>query len=80
MSANSSARETAALPDVALEIPKMLVDDQRELLAQATALRDELTRPAQSTDEARELARDGFARLPWRHCGTEGEDRLARAY
>ena len=57
----------------------MLVDDQRELLAQATALRDTRTRPAQSLDEARELAADGFARLPWRDCGEDGEARLAQA-
>ena len=72
-------KETAALRDVAREIPKMLVEDQGALLAQATALRDGRTRSAQSVDEAKELASDGFARLPWRACGTEGEDRLARA-
>ena len=72
-------KETAALRDVAREIPKMLVEDQGELLAQATALRDGRTRSARSVDEAKELASDGFARLPWRACGTEGEDRLARA-
>jgi prolyl-tRNA synthetase len=72
-------KETAALPDIALRIPEMLVDDQRELLAQAAALRDGRTRPAQSIDDARELASDGFARLPWRACGTDGEDRLAQA-
>jgi prolyl-tRNA synthetase len=67
------------LPEVALGVPNMLAEDQAELLAQATALRDERTRPAGSIDEARELASDGFARLPWRAVGTEGEDRLARA-
>jgi prolyl-tRNA synthetase len=72
-------KETAALDEVAAAVPRMLADDQRELLAQATARRDERTRPAQSVDEARELAGDGFARVPWRACGTEGEDRLAHA-
>jgi prolyl-tRNA synthetase len=72
-------KETAALRDIAPKIPSMLVADQRELLAQATALRDQLTRPADSVDEARELANDGFARMSWRACGTEGEDRLAQA-
>jgi prolyl-tRNA synthetase len=57
----------------------MLVDDQDELLAQATALRDTRTRPARSLEEARELAGDGFARLPWRACGEDGEARLAQA-
>jgi prolyl-tRNA synthetase len=72
-------KETFALHHVAAEIPKMLVDDQAELLVQATARRAERTHSAQSVDEASELASDGFARLPWRACGTEGEDRLAQA-
>jgi prolyl-tRNA synthetase len=72
-------KETAELPQVAREIPAMLAEDQAELLAQATALRDQRTRPARSIDEARELASDGFARLPWQALGTEGEDRLAQA-
>jgi prolyl-tRNA synthetase len=57
----------------------MLHDDQAELLAQATALRDGRTRPAGSIDEARELAGEGVARLPWRALGADGEDRLAQA-
>jgi prolyl-tRNA synthetase len=72
-------KETRPLRALADEIPRMLIDDQRELLAQATALRDTRTRPAQSLDEARELAADGFARLPWRDCGEDGEARLAQA-
>ena len=71
-------KEAAPLPDIALRIPEMLVEDQRELLAQATALREARTRPARSIDDARELAGDGFARLPWRAFGPGGEDRLAR--
>jgi prolyl-tRNA synthetase len=73
------AKETAALRTVAAAVPELLAEDQRELLAQATARRDEVLRPAQSVDEARELAADGFARLPWRACGAAGEDRLAHA-
>jgi len=61
------------------ELPQMLVDDQAALLTQATTLRDARTRPARSIDEARELASEGFARLPWRACGAEGEHRLAQA-
>jgi prolyl-tRNA synthetase len=71
-------KETLPLRALA-EIPRMLVDDQGELLAQALTLRDTRTRPAQSLDEARELAADDFARLPWRACGVEGEARLAQA-
>jgi prolyl-tRNA synthetase len=72
-------KETIGLRHVAAEIPRMLVEDQRELLAQATALRDARTRSAQTIDDAQEMASEGFARLPWRGCGREGENRLAQA-
>ncbi len=62
-----------------VELPQMLADDQAALLTQATTLRDGRTWPAQSIDEARDIAGDGVARLPWRDCGVDGEDRLARA-
>ncbi len=32
---------------------------------------------AHAVDEALELAADGFALLPWRLCGDQGEGRLA---
>ena len=72
--------EKATLPLGALaEIPRMLLDDQAALLAQATALRDARTTPARSVDEAREIAGQGFARVRWRDCGEDGQDRLAQA-
>ena len=71
-------KQTLSLRALA-DIPRMLVDDQSELLAQATSLRDARTRPARSLDEARELAGDGFARLPWRAVGEDGEARLGQA-
>jgi prolyl-tRNA synthetase len=71
-------KETLALREVAARVTRMLSDDQDELLAQARALRDSRTRRASSAEEALELARDGFARMAWRACGTEGEERLAR--
>jgi prolyl-tRNA synthetase len=72
-------KEPRALRALAKDIPQMLIDDQNELLAEASALRDARTRPAKTIDEAEKLAGGGFARLPWRDCGLEGEDRLARA-
>ncbi len=72
-------KEAIGLRDVASQIPRMLAADQRELLAQATSLRDARTRSARTLDEARELASDGFARLPWRGCGRGGEDHLTQA-
>lgn len=70
-------KETLALRAFA-DVPRMLADDQNELLAQATMLRDGRTRSAASIDEALEIAGDGVARLPWRVCGAEGEHRLAQ--
>jgi prolyl-tRNA synthetase len=72
-------KEIVGLREVVSAIPQMLVDDQRGLLAQATALRDAQTRSADRVDEAREMANDGVARIPWRDCGPTGEDRLAQA-
>jgi prolyl-tRNA synthetase len=71
-------KETVPLRAVA-DIPRMLVDDQGELLVQATALSEERTRPARSIDETREIASDGVARVPRRDVGTDGERRLAKA-
>jgi prolyl-tRNA synthetase len=73
-----AGKETAALRGIARRIPDVLVEDQRELLAQATAMRDERTRSARTVEEAGELASEGFARILWQDCGVDGEDRLAR--
>jgi prolyl-tRNA synthetase len=45
-------------------------------LRQATELRNRLTRPVQTIDEALEQAREGAARLPWGALGPAGERRL----
>ncbi len=74
-----AAKETLPLRALSAQIPQMLEHDQIELLAQATALRDTRTRPARTIDEALEIAREGWARLPWPVCGQQGEDRLNRA-
>jgi prolyl-tRNA synthetase len=71
-----AAKETVALRDAPREIPAMLAADQRELFDQAATFRDEMTRPAESVEEAIELADSGFARLSWAACGNDGEDRL----
>jgi prolyl-tRNA synthetase len=60
-----------------VEIPRMLAEDQRQLLVQATSRRDGQTRYARTVDEAREIAGHGLARLPWQACRADGEDRLA---
>lgn len=75
----SSSKETVALQGLAARVPQMLADDQQELLRQATELRDGRTHRANTLQEAEEIARNGFARIPWRACGSNGEDRLAQA-
>jgi prolyl-tRNA synthetase len=73
------AKERLPLPGLAEKVPRMLREDQAELLAQASALRDRLTRPVTSIHEATAAAEDGFARVPWRAVGPQGEERLLRS-
>jgi prolyl-tRNA synthetase len=73
-----TAKETVPLRALA-EIRQLLADDQATLLGEATVLRDGRTRPAGSVEEAREIAGEGVARIPWRDCGEDGEERLAKA-
>jgi prolyl-tRNA synthetase len=61
------------------EVGQDLEAAQRDLLASATAFRDERTIPVTSVDEAVEAAQSGFAVLPWAAVGLEGEARLATA-
>jgi prolyl-tRNA synthetase len=65
-----------ALEGLARAMPAILETEHGELLRQATELRDRLTRPARTVEEAAELTRDGAARLPWTGVGEEGERRL----
>jgi prolyl-tRNA synthetase len=74
----TGSKETLPLDGLAGMLGQMLDDDQRELLAQATALRDGKTESVQTIHEAREAAARGFARIPWHVVGPDGEDRLAR--
>jgi prolyl-tRNA synthetase len=54
----------------------VLEAEHAELLRQATALRDRLTRPVRTVEEAAEQTREGAARLPWAVLGAKGERRL----
>jgi prolyl-tRNA synthetase len=74
----TDSKETLPLPGLAGRLPRMLDDDQHELLAQATALRNRKTEAVQTLHGAQEAATRGFARIPWRALGLGGEDRLAR--
>jgi prolyl-tRNA synthetase len=74
-----SSKETAGLQDLASRVPRMLEDDQQELLQQASALRDARTLGAKTLEDAEEIASHEFARIPWRACGPAGEERLIQA-
>jgi prolyl-tRNA synthetase len=73
------AKETIGLSELGARVPPILDEDQRELLEQATALRDRQTGIAQTLEDATEMAGEGLARVPWRVCGVAGEEQLAQA-
>jgi prolyl-tRNA synthetase len=58
-------------------VRNVLADVQRNLLHEATELRDRTIVDVSTLDEAREVAATGFARLPWKLIGEEGETALA---
>ena len=66
----------AALPNA---VAAALEAAQAALLAEARERRDDRTASVGSIDEAIEASALGFARLPWRLVGEEGEEQLARA-
>ena len=72
----SAEKTPQALDGLASAMPAILEREQAELLRQACELRDRLTAPVRTIDEAVEQARDGAARLPWAVVGTSGEQRL----
>src|SRR6478752_2560222 len=72
----SAEKAPHALDGLAGAMPAILEREQAELRRQATELRDRLTAPVRTIEEAVEQARDGAARLPWAVVGTSGEQRL----
>ena len=74
-----AGKNAVSLRELANEVPRWLVEDQAELLAQAGALRDSQTSDAVSIDDAAERAARGFVRIPWSACGPDGEALLAKA-
>jgi prolyl-tRNA synthetase len=74
-----SSKETLALQQLASRVPRILEEDQQELLEQATALRDGHTHRADTLDDAEAIATREMARISWRACGRDGEERLAQA-
>ncbi|MDT7562513.1 MAG: prolyl-tRNA synthetase, partial [Pseudonocardiales bacterium] len=58
-------------------VPKLLETIQNDLLTTAAAQLTSRTLETESVEEAREAAQTGFARIPWRILGVEGEKSLA---
>jgi prolyl-tRNA synthetase len=65
------------LAGIADTVRRSLDAEQDALLAEATTRRDTRTVDVDSLDDARAAADTGWARLPWRIVGTEGEAELA---
>jgi len=72
-----AAKEVVPLAGLADRLAALLDDIQDAMYAQALAERDARIHDVASLDEAIEAGRAGFARLPWRVLGEEGELRLA---
>ena len=59
------------------EVRAAILEGQADLLAEATARRDERTVDVATVAEAAEAATTGWARIPWSTLGTDGEAELA---
>ncbi len=69
---------SVAVAEVAGRVPDLLVQIQADILARATAHREERTVSATTLEEAIEGAKVGFARVPWDLVKDGGEARLAQ--
>ncbi len=69
---------SVAVAEVAGRVPDLLVQIQADILARATAHREERTVNATTLEEAIEGAKVGFARVPWDLVKDGGEARLAQ--
>jgi prolyl-tRNA synthetase len=72
-------KTTYPLGEIADRAVAGLDDEQATLLAEATKLRDDSVTDASSIEEAAEIGREGFARIPWAQLGVEGEKKLAES-
>jgi prolyl-tRNA synthetase len=71
-------KRTVPLAGVGAEVDAALAAADRDLLAEATAFRDDRTADVTTLEEAIEAGSVGFARVPLRALGPDGEDRLAQ--
>lgn len=65
------------LEQIVGRLPGLLEDIQAALLEDARAFRDDRLVPTERLEDAIEAGQVGFARIPYRLVGEEGEDRLA---
>ncbi len=75
---DTGAKEAVPVAGIAAAVGDALSAVQANLLAEATALRDQRTVRVESLDEAYEAAQTGFARIRWSLVGEEGETKLAQ--
>ena len=73
---DDGSKSTVPLASVVANLPGLLEQIQRDLLAGATAARDDRTFDVGSVDEAIEAAASGFARVPWRVVDDAAIDRM----
>ena len=75
----AGSKTPTPLSGVAEAVVDLLAAQQRDLLAEATARRDDRTVEVGTVAEAAEAATTGFARVPWDVVGPDGEATLAEA-
>ncbi|CAO5257349.1 proline--tRNA ligase [Frankia sp. AgKG'84/4] len=74
---DTSVKAPVPLAEAAGRVPALLDEVQAGLYAQALALRESRTADVSTLADAAAAAQDGFARIPWRLVGEDGESRLA---
>ncbi|MGF1598973.1 MAG: proline--tRNA ligase [Acidimicrobiales bacterium] len=77
VSRHDGRKEAVALDDVSTVLPTQLDEIQRALFDRAERRLAADMVDTESIDEAREAARTGFARIPWKLLGSDGEQALA---
>jgi prolyl-tRNA synthetase len=75
---DSGEKTAMALDSVASSVPLLLETMHTELLESARQRRDERTVEVESVDDALDAAQHGFARIPWKVLGEDGETALNR--
>jgi prolyl-tRNA synthetase len=73
---DDATKTTVAIAGAVTMAAELLETIQRDMLAAATAARDARIVDVGSVAEARDATANGFARIPWRTLGLEGESTL----